>query len=535
MMKPAVHPLVNSEPVRMPADPVAEPASVEVNRVLARNAAWNYIGFAINVGTNLLLFPFVVSHVGESAAGIWLLLGSLTGYMGLLELGLVPSLTQHVAAALGAGRREEVDRAVSTVLVVLTGMMVLSLQALWLIPALTAMLHLPESLQDEARLVFAVSLAGVALRMPLAAFQAVLLGCQRQDRCNQLWIVLGAAKALSTIVLILLGQGVLALVIMEAIAHLAAGLLQVRWVRQELPTLTLSWRLADRTHARILLGFGGTVLAMNLCALIIEQTDRLVIGVFLPVQYVTHYAAAWKLYMVAFSLSTILLQAFAPVAAHLHGRGDQTRLRDLFLRMTKYSVALALPLGAALGLSAGVLLRAWMGPSFSDARILVQVLLIAFAVTAFNHAGYSALLGMRRVGRLLPIYYVPQAALNLGLSLLLVRPLGPLGVALGTMVAALALEYPYLRYVLREIDITWRAFVAAVVRPAVWPLPIAFGPLLAGYLLAGPEWPPLVPLAAFCACAYGLLFWFGALDAVERHELSGLVRARLWRTAPVRS
>jgi len=519
----------------MPDQAVAVSVRPDVKRILARNAAWNYIGFVINVGTNFLLFPFVVSHVGETAAGIWLLLGSLTGYMGLLELGLVPSLTQHVAAALGADTRDEVDRAVSTALFVLSGMMLLALQALWLVPVLSQLLNVPQALQHEARLVFAVSLAGVALRMPLAAFQAVLLGCQRQDRCNQLWIVLAGVKALATVALILSGLGVLAIVIMEAVAHLFAGLLQVRWVRQELPALTLSWRLVDRAHARVLVGFGGTVLAMNLCSLVIEQTDRLVIGIFLPVYYVTHYAAAWKLYMLAFSLPTILLQAFAPVAAHLYGQGDRAQLRDIFLRMTKYAVAIALPLSAGLGLASGVLLRAWMGPAFSDARILVQVLLIAFAVTAFNHAGYSALLGMRRVGRLLTVYYVPQAVLNLGLSLLLVRPLGPLGVALGTMIAALALEYFYLRYVLREIDVTWRAFFTGAVRPTVWPLPIAFAPLLAAYLIAGPEWPPLVPLAAACGCVYGLCFWFGSLDRVERHELLGLVRTRVWRTAAARS
>jgi O-antigen/teichoic acid export membrane protein len=519
------------DPIRMSAQPVSAPVHHEVKHILARNAAWNYLGFVVNVGTNLLLFPFVVSHVGETAAGIWLLLGSVTGYLGLLELGLVPSLTQHVAAAMGAGRREAVDRAVSSALCVLTGMMLVALQALWLVAPLAALVHVPPALQLEARQVFAVALAGVAVRMPLAAFQAVLLGCQRQDRCNQLWIVLGAVKALATVALVLRGYGVLAIVIMEAAAHVAAGVLQIRWVRQELPSLRLSWRLCDSTHVWGLVGFGGTVLAMNLCALIIEQTDRLVIGIFLPVSYVTHYAAAWKVYMLAYSLPTILLQAFAPMAAHFWGRGDRAQLRAVYLRMTKYSVALALPLSAALGFSAGAILRVWMGPAFADARILVQVLLIAFAVTAFNHAGYSALLGMRRVGRLLPTYYVPQAVLNLALSVLLVKPLGPLGVALGTTIAALALEYSYLRYVLREIDVTWRDFARGVIVPTVWPL-IAFAPLVAAFVLAGPEWPALTPLAGLCGAAYGLLFWFRSLAPAERLDLAGLVRRRLWRAAP---
>lgn len=516
------------------SDPAALPRT-DVTRVLARNAAWNYGGFVVNVVTNLLLFPFVVRHLGEAASGIWLLLGSLTGYMGLLELGIVPSLTQHVAAALGAGSRREVDRAVSTALVVLTTMMVIAVQALWLVSPIVGMLHLPDTLVVDARLVFMVSIAGVALRMPLAAFQAVLLGCQRQDRCNQLWIVLALAKALATTVLLVLGFGVVALVVMEATAHLLAGVLQIRWVRQELPDLRLSWVAADREHARGLVGFGGAVLLTNLCALIIEQTDRFVIGVFLPVQQVTHYAAAWKLYMMAFSLPTILLQALSPVVGHLHGHGDRGAVREVFLRMTKYSAALALPLSVAIGLSSGVLLHVWMGPNFTEARTPLQVLLVAFAVTAFNHAGHSTLLGLRKVGGLLPLYYVPQAVINLVVSLLLVQSLGPLGVALGTAVPALALEYAFLRYVFRAVNVPAGEFWQRAVRPALWPLPIASAPLAAAYALRGPEWLPLVPLAGLTVIVYGALFWFGSMSDSERGTLTGLVRSRLWRPVPQES
>jgi O-antigen/teichoic acid export membrane protein len=503
--------------------------------VLARNAVWNYGGFVVNVVTNLLLFPFVVRHLGEAASGIWLLLGSLTGYMGLLELGIVPSLTQHVAAALGANNRREVDRTVSSALVVLTGMMLVALQGMWLVPGLVGLLQVPAALETDARLVFMVSIAGVALRMPLAAYQAVLLGCQRQDRCNQLWIVLALGKAAASVALLVLGFGVVSLVVMEATAHLLAGVLQIRWVRRELPDLHLSWQAADRPHARALVSFGGAVLLTNLCALLIEQTDRFVIGIFLPVQQVTHYAAAWKLYMMAFSLPTILLQALSPVIGHLHGHGDTRAVRAVFLRMTKYSGAVALPLSAGVGLTAGVLLHVWMGPTFAEARLPVQVLLIAFAVTAFNHAGHSTLLGLRKVGGLLPVYYVPQAILNVVVSLLLVKRFGPLGVALGTAVPALVLQYAFVRYVLRQVDVPLGEFIGRAVLPALWPMPVAFAPLALAYASRGPEWIPLVPLAGLSGLLYVGLFWARSLDRSERDDLLRLVRTRLWRAVPQES
>ena len=47
-------------------------------------------------------------------------------------------------------------------------------------------------------------------------------------------------KAVLTASLVMIGYGFVAIIVMEATVHLVAGLLQVRWVRQELPRLPLA-------------------------------------------------------------------------------------------------------------------------------------------------------------------------------------------------------------------------------------------------------------------------------------------------------
>lgn len=499
--------------------------------IIARNTAWNYAGFVLNLGLNFALFPFVVGWIGEAAAGVWLLLGSVTGYMGLLELGLVPALAQRVAADLGRGERREVAVAVSTALTLLAGLAVLALQALWFVPLLVHALKVPADLADPASAVFVVAISGFALKMPLAAPQALLLGSQRQDRCNQLWILQAAARAALTVGVLIAGLGVVAVVVVEALVPLLSAPLQIRWVRHEFPDLRLRWRGVDPAVARALVTFGGSILAINVCSLIVEQTDRLVVGAFRPIAEVTHYSAAWKLYMLAYALPTIVLQAVTPMAASFHGRGDRDGLKRLFLRMAKYSVALALPLTLALGLTAGSLLRIWMGPGFIDARWVVAVLAASFAVTSFNHAGYSVLVGTRQVSALLWLYWAPQAVLNLGLSLWLVGPLGIVGVALGTAIPAVLLEYPFLRYVLGRLDVSWGEFLRGVVRPTVIPAAVAFVPLGLVYAAAGPVSLALPAIAAGCGAGFAALFWATSLDNAERADLVGLVRSRLRATA----
>jgi O-antigen/teichoic acid export membrane protein len=491
---------------------------IDVRRVMARNTAWNYGGFAINLATNLLMFPFVVHRLGDAASGVWLLVSAVTGYMGLLELGIVPSLTQTIAAALGRGEPGGASRAASSSQALLIALGVFSLVLFAGVPALVGILKIPPDLCQEALLAFRVAIVGFALRMPLATFQGILLGSQRQDRCNQLWIVVGLAKFVGAAVVLTLGYGLVALVTMEMVVHLLAGGFQIKWVFIEIPTLHLSWRLVSLTEISHLLSFGSAVLAVSICSIVIEQADRLVVASFLPIAMVTHYAAAWKLYMLAYTLTTTVVQAVTPLAASLHGASDQDELRRLFLRTTKYSTIIAWPLVSALGFAGGFLLHIWMGEAFDSSLVVVQVLVIGFIVTAYNHAGYSSLMGMRRVSPLVWRYFIPQAILNLVLSIYFVTRLGIVGVALGTLVPAVALEPVFLGFVLKELKVGWSAFVMRAVVPVAVPALLAFSPLVLTYMRSDPHSPVLVGVATGCGLIYAALVWRW-LDTDERNDL----------------
>jgi O-antigen/teichoic acid export membrane protein len=448
----------------------------------------------------------------------------VTGYMGLLELGIVPSLTQTIAAALGRGEPDGASRAASSSQALLISLGILSLVLFAGAPALVGILKIPPDLQRDALLALRVAVVGFALRMPLATFQGILLGSQRQDRCNQLWIVVGLAKFVGAAVVLTLGYGLVALVTMEMVVHLLAGAFQIKWVFIEIPTLHLSWRLVSLEEVSHLLSFGTAVLAVSVCSIVIEQADRLVVASFLPIAMVTHYAAAWKLYMLAYTLTTTVVQAVTPLAARLHGLSDRDELRRLFLRTTKYSTIIAWPLVSALGFSGGFLLHIWMGGAFDSSLAVVQVLVVSFIVTAYNHAGYSSLMGMRRVGPLVWRYFLPQAILNLVLSIYFVNRLGIVGVALGTMVPAIALEGIFLSFVLKELQVEWKAFLMRAVVPVAVPALLAFSPLILTYLQVDSRSPILVAVAAGCGLIYAVLVWRW-LDDDERIDLLAYVPA----------
>jgi O-antigen/teichoic acid export membrane protein len=505
------------------------PQAPDVPRTLARNTLWNYAGFAVNLATNLVAFPFVVSRLGDAAAGVWLLLSAVTGYMGLLELGLVPSVAQYVAAARGRGTDEDVDRAATTSFALLSLLALVPLILSFATPWLVGWLRVEGALERPAALALQIAIAGFALRMPLATLQALLLGCQRQDRASQLWILMGWSKFACAIVVLQAGGGLVALVAAETAVHLLGGVLQWKWVREDLPALALTAANLDGRTAWHLVSYGASLLVLGLTVLVIEQTDRLVIAAFLPIDQVTLYSAAWKLYMLAYAVPTTLVQALGPMAATLFGSGDRAGMRELFFRMGKYSVAVAIPLVCTLAASREWLLTVWLGERFAAVGPVVIALLVAFYVTAHNHAAWSVLSGMRRLGPFVWSYNGPQAVLNLVLSVALVKPLGILGVALGTLVPALLLQPVFMQMAYRELGVSLRDVVTRIVVPTSGLAVPAFAPLVATCLVAPPASPWRIVVSTGCSLVFVALFWAQGLTSEERGGVGALLPARLRR------
>ena len=78
-------------------------------RSFFRNALANVGGTLVGLAMGFVTMPLVVHHLGPTQFGLWVLATGLTGYVGMLDLGLSPTLVNEAAALLA--RDEPVRRA----------------------------------------------------------------------------------------------------------------------------------------------------------------------------------------------------------------------------------------------------------------------------------------------------------------------------------------------------------------------------------------------------------------------------------------
>src|SRR5215472_1624989 len=88
--------------VRVPMTPDAtKVANSKAARTAIRGSALRVVALAATTVVAFFLMPFLVHSLGDRTYGFWALAGTILGYYGLLDLGIVSAVQFHVASAAG--------------------------------------------------------------------------------------------------------------------------------------------------------------------------------------------------------------------------------------------------------------------------------------------------------------------------------------------------------------------------------------------------------------------------------------------------
>jgi len=189
----------------------------------------------------------------------------------------------------------------------------------------------------------------------------------------------------------------------------------------------------------------------------------------LPVAFVTPYSIARRLSDMPQLLSAQFMKVILPLASQLDAENDRVRLRTVYITSSRITLAIFLPLAVGVIVFAQPFLMAWVGAPYDQYAYLVVILTLASLMDTSQWPAGAILQGMGR-HRLLALITLGSALANLGLSLLLVRPLGLAGVALGTLIpTTIESLFFVLPYVMRVNRISLRIVLTEIYLPALLP------------------------------------------------------------------
>jgi len=432
---------------------------------LIKSSFFRVFNLVATILVTFFMMPFVIGHIGDRWYGLWILAGSFTGYFGFLDLGLSTANERFISRALGTGDMEEVNVVFNTSLFLFVAAGILTIIISAVIAGVTTwFVHNPLDIRVFRIIILAVGLT-MAFSFPARAFEGVLFAHVRfyvmsitdmvkiLIRTALLVYFLGRGYGIITVAIISLGSELLYNVAISAI------------VIRRFPELRIGWSYATRSRIKPLFGYSIYSFIANVADKLKYHLDAFVITAVLGLSLVTHYNIGSRIssyYILFITAATALV---IPVFSTFEGLKDYDQIREKFLFFTKMNTILSMLLGGAIVIYGKAFISRWMGTGYLDAYDVLIALMISSIVTTIQITSKSLLYGLSK-HKMYAYTVILEGIANLTISLILVRTLGILGVALGTTIPALVVNlYVLPRYAIRVIQLRLSQYLKVILGP----------------------------------------------------------------------
>jgi O-antigen/teichoic acid export membrane protein len=399
---------------------------------IARNAASSYGIRALRALSVLVITPYLFRRLGVGGFGTWSVMFTLTTTFALIEYGFATGVTKLVAEVRGTGRRRELEETLGAAVTIMAGLGVLA-------AAISAGFGLlgdglaAAGDEEGFRVGMLVLAAAMLVRLPLAAYGAGLMGCQRFDLYNIAEAVTIVGFTGGAIFAVESGNGVLGLGVAWAASLVAGGLAYFLLLRRADPSLSLRPRLGTRADRGRIERFSSLTLLADSMVFIGQRMDTIVIATIRGAAAAAPFAAANKLTSGLQGLTFPFVIQLMPMVSDLHAQGRDAEIRRRFTIATRIALQLTLPFAVAFSLFSTDIVDVWLGSGAPDATVDIIIVLMAVQlVTLSAFPAEKVLVGIGRV-RAVGILALIEGLSNLGLSVVLVSAYGAIGAALGTL------------------------------------------------------------------------------------------------------
>jgi len=497
---------------------------------IRRGALLSYATILVVNLSGLLLTPFIIRSLGNAEYGLYLLIGSLAAYLGVLDFGLNNAVTRFVAQCAAKNDREQEAKFLGAALVVnaLAAAVIIGLGAFFYanIGAWFSA-TLDEAAQDRARLMLLLLIANVILTITASMFSAVSAGHQRFAIPKSI----NLARYLVRIGLVLLilagGGGAVALVALDTglslLVLFANATYAIRGIGARFKIRSLSAGLV-----RNVLAFSAWVFMFAIIAQFQWHSGQIIIGRSIGMEAVAVYGIGVMFGTYYGAFSTAITGLFLPRATYMtvaNATGDA--LGAQMVRIGRMALLVLLLILGGFASFGREFLLLWAGPDYGPAWSVAMVIMLAYTAPLVQSFANQLLEAKAMFAFKAKVYLVAQS-LGVVLGYVLLESLGVPGMALGIAAgwtAAVVIMNVYYHSAL-ELDIP-RFFLALSkgIVPAFLGC-LVFGALLR--LVPGAGWPMLATKITLFAAAYAVLMYRMGMNDGERHQVKNILQGVKW-------
>jgi len=386
----------------------------------------------ISLLTTIVLTPFILHRIGSNQYAVWVILNTLIGYFGFSKIGFATKMLKDISAA-GEERHSSI---VSSVF-----FSVLAVQVVFL-PILVFAANWLKVFIDPSNVVMYGQVIASFYFLYFAFFFTLLAGVfatifYSKNKHYAVNACVAVRTVLNFLLIIVIGSiwGLNILILSAVTGGLSFGyLVYLYFQAKKLMDFRISFQSFDFSYIKKAFIPSLQYFLVSIGALIIYQSDTLIIASFLGAGAVTTYALGFRSVEIPQRMIWNVADVMFPKISHFYENKLWSDLSQVIKKIFIVIIPLNILLSLFLFIFGQKILAIWVGHEYVVAKNVLNIIILSFFIQTITHV-YAVIINA--IGQQREIAYViaVEALLNIAISIYLVGHMGVIGVALGTLVA----------------------------------------------------------------------------------------------------
>lgn len=409
----------------------------------------------INV-LNLILIPTLFGALNKEELGIWFLLAQSTSFVGLMDLGLSPTLTRRIAMSKGSGFKSKKRNSSSVFIPPIEDLIATAKKTynylFWIVLIVTILIgfFFFDKLNYENLDKNTVYIAWIFISISNATnvwgslWSSILRGLGYVGWDAVYDSITKSITILLQLAIALLGGGVIWLAVAGTLGAIALRISMYLFLKSREGELLKQEGEFDRRFLKNMLDPSIKAWVTALGAFIVLKTDQYFIAYFEGSDKIPSYHAAYQLIFNLYFVAVSFASSSSVFVSRLWHSNEIKKIHDLVFKNLRGGLVIFIAGGIYLYFNGQSIIELWLG----EGNFVGLPILMIFTVMLFLEAQHVIVAHCSRAteDEAFAGWAMGAGVINLILTYLLIQKYGLMGVALSTLIAQLFTNNWYTLY-----------------------------------------------------------------------------------------
>jgi O-antigen/teichoic acid export membrane protein len=400
----------------------------------------NWTGTFFSYLIALVATPIIVHSFGNTRYGIWSIAMSITGYYGILEIGIRTTVIKYIAEYAEKKDYKAINVLLNTSLSTYAYIIpLIALAITVLVVNVDRIFNIAPQHVDETKILFVIVGMNFCIDILANPFRGIIVGLRRFDIRNGIEIVFSILRSVCLITILKLGYGLIAAALGVTAVVLLKNMTFLGYVFRLCPYLRLSRKYIDFLEMKGAYVFAFFNFLRQISIRVIERTPIILIGIMFDMKMAAFYSIAESLTHYLIKIPKGLRATLLPFSSKLNAGGREEDLQKMAMLFPKYTISFFFGVHLLASLFGRQFLNLWLGSGYDLSFGILQILLLATAFTTSQSMFVHIVIGMGH-NRFYGILGFFEMVLTLSSCIILAKLYGLYGIAFGSLASALIIS-----------------------------------------------------------------------------------------------